>query len=72
MTNATESTDAFSNTGFVGYIFFILVFTAPFVGLLFAIKSENKFLKPLLIIGNSVTFLSLSLITASIAFADFI
>ncbi|RPJ96326.1 hypothetical protein CW357_05345 [Rummeliibacillus sp. TYF005] len=71
-TNDTKAIAEFSNTGFIGYIFFILVFTAPLAGILFAILSKKTTLKPALILGNTVAFLTLALIVASKAFYDFI
>lgn len=70
--NDTKSVEQFSNTGFVGYTLFIIVFTAPLIGLLFAIFTEKGYLKPVLIIGNIIAFLSLSMIVASVTFYDFI
>jgi len=66
------SDNDYSHTGFVGYICFIIVFASPLVGLLFAIIGEKGFLKAILIIGNTVAFLTLGLVIAVIAFRDFI
>ncbi|WP_397538513.1 hypothetical protein [Rummeliibacillus pycnus] len=64
--------DNYSQTGFVGYICFIIVFASPLVGLLFAIIGEKGFLKAILIIGNTGAFLTLGLVIAVIAFRDFV
>lgn len=70
--NVSSSSNEYSQTGFLGYIFFILAFSSPLIGLLFAIKGERGFLKPVLIIGNIVTFLTLALPIAVIAFRDYV
>ncbi|WP_102691916.1 hypothetical protein [Rummeliibacillus pycnus] len=70
--HTSNTSNHFSETGFIGYILFILAFSSPLVGLLFAFKGEREFLKPVLISVNLVTFLTLSLPIAVIAFRDYV